>query len=107
MSEWENYYQKYLQAKYHYILCRNMLLFLVLLVSPQFHKIFSLFLPHPHFAQTFPLSGKYTNTKEWSSLIGDIMCVCVCVCIQSLTCIQLCETPWTLAHRLQSMGFPR
>ena len=58
-----------------------MLLFLVLLVSPQFHKTFSLFRPHPHFAQTFPLSGKYTNTKEWSSLIGDIMCVCVCVCV--------------------------
>ena len=36
------------------------------------------------------------------------MCVCVCVCVQSLSCVQLLETPWTVAHQAPlSMGFLR
>ena len=36
------------------------------------------------------------------------MCVCVCVCVQSLSCVQLFVTPWTVAHQaLLSMGFSR
>ena len=34
--------------------------------------------------------------------------VCVCVCVQSLRCVQLFATPWTIAHQaLLSMGFSR
>ena len=33
------------------------------------------------------------------------VCVCVCVCAQSLSCIQLFVTPWTVAHQAPlSMG---
>ena len=34
--------------------------------------------------------------------------VCVYVCAQSLSLVQLCATPWTVAHQAPlSMGFPR
>ena len=37
-----------------------------------------------------------------------VVCVCVCVCVQSLSCVQLFITPWTVAHQaLLSMGFSR
>ena len=34
--------------------------------------------------------------------------MCVCVCTQSLSCVQLFEAPWTVAHQAPlSMGFSR
>ena len=27
------------------------------------------------------------------------VCVCVCVCVCMLSCVQLLETPWTIAHQ--------
>ena len=36
------------------------------------------------------------------------VCVCVCVCVCVFSCVQLFETPWTVAHQAPlSMGFPR
>ena len=34
--------------------------------------------------------------------------VCACACVRMLSCVQLCETPWTAVHQVPlSMGFPR
>ena len=34
--------------------------------------------------------------------------MCMSVCVQSLSCVQLFETSWTVAHQAPlSMGFPR
>ena len=38
-------------------------------------------------------------------MMCQCVCVCVCVCAQSLSCIQLFVTPWTVAHQAPlSMG---
>ena len=35
-------------------------------------------------------------------------CVCVCVCVQSLICVHIFVTPWTVAHQPPlSMRFSR
>ena len=37
-----------------------------------------------------------------------MLCVCVGGCAQSLSCVQLFATPWTVAHQAPlSLGFPR
>ena len=28
-----------------------------------------------------------------------VECACVCVCVCVLSCVQLCVTPWTVAHQ--------
>ena len=50
-------------------------------------------------------------SREWSyihSYIYMCVCVCVCACTQSLSCVWLFVTPWTVACQAPlSMGFSR
>ena len=42
------------------------------------------------------------------SMVTMCVCVCVCVCVQSLSCVPLFATPWTVACQApRSMEFYR
>ena len=62
---------------------------------------------HIHTHTTFYLSI-HPLTDPWvvSRTLHLCVCVCVCVCAQSLGCVQLFVTPWTIAHQAPlSMGY--
>ena len=59
-----------------------------------------------------PTKGRHARqdwSEDWILLLAYVrVCVCVCVCTQSLSCVWLFVTPWTVAHHVPlSVGFSR
>ena len=68
---------------------------------------------HIHFLRFFSHIVHQSIEQKYSvlycrSLLCVHVCVCACTCSQSLSCLQLFVTSWTIAHQAPlSMGFSR